>query len=79
MSLKSYIRHQPNTDHFNSQKLVTALIFKDLPREHERVRSGVSTLLRRCSSVKGKKQRNKYRETKMQTSAHDVLCWFWPG
>lgn len=66
-SLVSYHPHQPSTDRFNSWKLVTALIFKDLPGKRERVRNGFPTLLRRYSSIKEKKQ------SKIQTSSHNIL------
>lgn len=63
----SYNPHQPNTDGFNSWKLVTALIFKELPGERKRVRNGFSTLLRRYSSIKEKKQ------CKIQTCPRNIL------
>lgn len=63
----SYSPHQPSTDRFNLQKPVRALMFKDLPGECERVRSGFSMLLRRYSSIKEQKQ------SKIQTSSHNVL------
>lgn len=67
MSLVPYNPHQPSAECFDSRMPETALIFKGLPGECERLRNRFSTLLRSYSSTKEKKQ------CEIQTSSHAML------